>query len=153
MSATYTTVHSNTRSPTHWARPATSWFLIGFVSGVSWQELPRILLKCRFWFSSSGLGVGVGWGDAAFHSQISSISFNPKLFLHVSLSFLSFAVSKIAALCSIGWPSTGVHGIFPHDQTLVTPFVRNTQMKLGLAQCIITEVQDGNPLCHLVLSA
>ena len=35
-SATYTTAHSNARSLTHWARPgikpATSWFLVGFVS-------------------------------------------------------------------------------------------------------------------------
>ena len=35
-SATYTTAHSNSRSLTHWARlgikPATSWFLVGFVS-------------------------------------------------------------------------------------------------------------------------
>ena len=35
-SATYTTVHSNAGSLTHWARPriepATSWFLVGFVS-------------------------------------------------------------------------------------------------------------------------
>ena len=36
MSSTYTTVHSNTRSLTYWARqginPATSWFLVGFVT-------------------------------------------------------------------------------------------------------------------------
>ena len=42
-SATYTTAHSNTRSLTHWARPgigpATSWFLVGFVSAAPRQEL------------------------------------------------------------------------------------------------------------------
>ena len=42
-SATYTTAHGNTRSLTHWVRPgiepATSWFLVGFVSALPWQEL------------------------------------------------------------------------------------------------------------------
>ena len=36
MSATYTKVHGNAGSPTHWARtgiePATSWFLVGFIN-------------------------------------------------------------------------------------------------------------------------
>ena len=38
----YTTAHSNARSLTHWAspgvKPATSLFLVGFVSAVPWQE-------------------------------------------------------------------------------------------------------------------
>ena len=42
-SATYTTAHGNTESLTHWMRPGikptTSWFLVRFVSTVSWQEL------------------------------------------------------------------------------------------------------------------
>ena len=46
-SATYTTVHSNTQSLTHWARPgiepATSWFLVGFISAVPWWELLLLL--------------------------------------------------------------------------------------------------------------
>ena len=41
---TYITAHSNAGSLTHWARPgirpATSWFLIGFVSAAPCQELP-----------------------------------------------------------------------------------------------------------------
>ena len=44
VSAIYTTVHGNTGSSTHWARPgiehATSWFLVGFVSAAPWRELP-----------------------------------------------------------------------------------------------------------------
>ena len=40
---TYTTVHGNTGSLTHWARPGiepeTSWFLVGFISAVPWWEL------------------------------------------------------------------------------------------------------------------
>ena len=40
---TYTTVHGNARSLTHWMRPgiepATSWFLVRFVSTEPWQEL------------------------------------------------------------------------------------------------------------------
>ena len=43
-SVTYTTVHRNTRSLTHWWRqgiePATSWILVRFVSSESQWELP-----------------------------------------------------------------------------------------------------------------
>ena len=42
-SVTYTTAHSSTGSLTHWARagmgPATSWFLVRFVSAMPWWEL------------------------------------------------------------------------------------------------------------------
>ena len=42
-SATYTTAHSNPRSLTHWLRPgikpATWWFLVGFISAAPGQEL------------------------------------------------------------------------------------------------------------------
>ena len=48
LSATYTTAHGNTGSSAHWARPgiepATSWFLVGFVSTAPRQELPSFLL-------------------------------------------------------------------------------------------------------------
>ena len=57
MSATYTTDHSNAGSLTQWARPgiepATSWFLIGFVSPVPLRELPSaqfyegIPMRCK----------------------------------------------------------------------------------------------------------
>jgi len=51
VSATYTTAHSNTGSFTHWARPgmepATSWFLVRFVSTVAQQELLTFLIVCR----------------------------------------------------------------------------------------------------------
>ena len=44
MSATYTTAHGKADSLTHWARPriepATSWFLVGFISAVPQWELP-----------------------------------------------------------------------------------------------------------------
>ena len=40
---TYTTAHCNAGSLTHWVKPgikpATSWFLVGFVSTAPWQEL------------------------------------------------------------------------------------------------------------------
>ena len=43
MFAAYTTAHGSTRSLTHWVRPriepATSWFLVGFVSAAPRQEL------------------------------------------------------------------------------------------------------------------
>ena len=43
-SATYTTVHSNARSLTHWARPGiepvSSWILVGFISAVPQWEQP-----------------------------------------------------------------------------------------------------------------
>ena len=43
-SATYTTAYGNARSLTHWvkpgSKPATSWFLVGFVSASPWWELP-----------------------------------------------------------------------------------------------------------------
>ena len=42
-SVTYTTAHGNARSLTHSVRPgiepATSWFLVGFVSAAPWREL------------------------------------------------------------------------------------------------------------------
>ena len=52
-SASLTTTHGNTGSLTHWARPgtepATSWFLVGFVSAAPRWELPylEILLPVR----------------------------------------------------------------------------------------------------------
>ena len=46
MSATYTTVHGNARSLTHWARPgikpATSWFLVRFISTAPRGELQNL---------------------------------------------------------------------------------------------------------------
>ena len=43
MSATYTAVHGNAGSLTHWVRsgikPTTSWFLVRFVSAAPWWEL------------------------------------------------------------------------------------------------------------------
>ena len=51
-SATYTTVHGNTRSLTHWARPgiepSTSWFLVGFFSTMPRQELPITLFFKKY---------------------------------------------------------------------------------------------------------
>ena len=53
MSATYTTVHSTTRSLTHWGRPgmepASSWMLVIFISFEPWRELQEDLLS-RFSF-------------------------------------------------------------------------------------------------------
>ena len=53
VSATYTTAHHNTGSLIHWVRPgiepATSWFLVGFVSAVPRQELWNMLLKAAFY--------------------------------------------------------------------------------------------------------
>ena len=53
---TYTTAHGNARSLIHWARPGieptTSWFLVGFVSAVPWQELWNmysLILVARFY--------------------------------------------------------------------------------------------------------
>ena len=47
-SVIYTTVHGNAGSITHWKRsgikPATSWFLVGFVSTAPQWELPVLLL-------------------------------------------------------------------------------------------------------------
>ena len=44
---TYTTAHDNTRSLTHWAKPgiepATSWFLVRFISTTPRQELSSCL--------------------------------------------------------------------------------------------------------------
>ena len=51
-SVTYTTLHGDARSLTHWARPGiqpvTSWLLVGFVSAVPGQELPGALFKISF---------------------------------------------------------------------------------------------------------
>ena len=51
VSVTYTTVHGNAGSLTHWARPvikpATSWFLIGFVSAAPPWELQKQLILNR----------------------------------------------------------------------------------------------------------
>ena len=48
MSATYTTAHGNAGSSTHWAKPgiepATSWFLVQFISTVPRRELLRLFL-------------------------------------------------------------------------------------------------------------
>ena len=47
VSATYTTAHGNTRSLTHWVRPwvkpATSWFLVGFVNHCATTGTPTFL--------------------------------------------------------------------------------------------------------------
>ena len=55
MSATYTTAHGNTGSLTDWVRPgiepATSWFLVGFVSTVPrWELLFLLVLLIDFAF-------------------------------------------------------------------------------------------------------
>ena len=51
-STAYTTAHSNARSLTHLARPgikpATSWFLVGFVSTAPQQKLPKVFFICLF---------------------------------------------------------------------------------------------------------
>ena len=55
----YAIAHSNTRSLTHWVRPgiepATSWFLVGFISVVQQWELPQHVhcYVCR-WLSLQG---------------------------------------------------------------------------------------------------
>ena len=56
VAATYTTAHGNTRSLSHWISPgfvpATSWFLVGCVSSVPWQELHLPFFKqWDFFFS------------------------------------------------------------------------------------------------------
>ena len=47
--------HSNAKSLTHWLRPgiepATSWFLVGFVSAVPWRELPFCVFKRKIWWN------------------------------------------------------------------------------------------------------
>ena len=47
-SENYTIVHANTGSLTHWARPgiepATSWFLVWFISNAPWRELPYFFI-------------------------------------------------------------------------------------------------------------
>ena len=63
MSVTYTTVHSNSWSPTHWVRPgiepASSWILVRFISTVPQWKLQELLLFtsipafiCRLFVSS-----------------------------------------------------------------------------------------------------
>ena len=48
-STTYTTAHTNSGSPTHWARariePTSSWILVGFISAVPQQELPNLCIN------------------------------------------------------------------------------------------------------------
>ena len=55
MSATYTTAHSTARPLTHWVRPgtepATSWFLVRFISALPWRELAKDQLLILFIFS------------------------------------------------------------------------------------------------------
>ena len=55
VSVTYTTAHGNAGSLTHWARsgitPATSWFLVRFVSTVPQQELWILFLYLVFTLS------------------------------------------------------------------------------------------------------
>ena len=62
-SVTYTTAHGNAGSLTHGARPgiepATSWFLVGFVSTAPQWELPLShYFKTHFCFSFKEFGVG-----------------------------------------------------------------------------------------------
>ena len=61
-SATYTTAHSNTRTLTHWVRPriepATSWFLVRFISTAPWWE---VLFKCIFDTFLSSFGTLKMW--------------------------------------------------------------------------------------------
>ena len=55
MSATYTTAHSNTGSPTHWARlgiePVFSYMLVGFVSTTPHRNSFFFLMFCGQWYS------------------------------------------------------------------------------------------------------
>ena len=51
-STTYTTAHGNARSLTHWVRlgikPASSWFLVGFISAAPQRELLDCLLYAKY---------------------------------------------------------------------------------------------------------
>ena len=53
---TYTTAHSNTRSPTPWVKPGiepeTSWFLVGFVFAAPRRELQESLCNTKLFKTS-----------------------------------------------------------------------------------------------------
>ena len=95
-----TTALRNTRSLTHWARtgiePATSWFLVRFVSAAPWWELQtlltlkavdmtwksRILEEVFFFFffsffsASPGQGLNLSHSSDPSHSSVNAGSFN-----------------------------------------------------------------------------
>ena len=54
VSLTYTRLHSNAGSLTHWVRsgikPTTSWFLVGFLSTVPWWDHLFLFVFCFFCF-------------------------------------------------------------------------------------------------------
>ena len=81
-SATYTTAHGNARSLTHWARsgiePATSWFLVRFISAAPHQELQVGFFdhKGRTWLHTSYL---IPQLKCELSESIESVLFNPLL--------------------------------------------------------------------------
>ena len=79
LSATYTTVHRNARSFTHWVRPGidptSSWILVGFISTELWWEL----LPFFFFFNGCTFGIGKFPGQVSnpSHSCGNTGSFKP----------------------------------------------------------------------------
>ena len=57
-SVTYTTMHGNTRSWTHWVRPGieppSSWILVGFITAEPWWELLNFFFFFFFFFCFFG---------------------------------------------------------------------------------------------------
>ena len=81
VSATYTTAHGKARSLTHCVRPgiepATSWFLVGFISAASGQEFPKI----KLWLLHNSANILKNYWVVYFKWYLSYITV--KLFLNV----------------------------------------------------------------------
>ena len=93
-SATYTTALGNTGSLTHWARPgikpATSWFLVGFVSAAPWQELQSIVdLQC-----CANSCCTAKWPGHTHTHSLSSIIFHHGLSQETGYSSLCYIVGS-----------------------------------------------------------
>ena len=109
VSATYTTVHGNTRSLTHWARPglepASSWMPVRFVPTEPRQEL---LGLCTFYSWNSGLSVLKGdiltRGHTKSPTKLQIISAFPRYFRHLvsrsqQISGIINLVPKVSLCC------------------------------------------------------
>ena len=115
VSATNTTAHGNTGSLTHWARPrmepATSWFLVGFISTVPWREL-------LFFFFVQIWSLSINWFGKYCSScskcylrhprvksdqyKIMHLDFHLKWFI---LCFGPLIKNKRSGWCSSAWPT------------------------------------------------
>ena len=125
--------HGNARSLSHWAspgiKPASSWFLVGFISAAPWQELPNHLLSMLEWNIHS-----------LFFPHLSNLTVNQKIKIktnYIIIMSLYYTGNIFSSFLGLNW----WHMEFPRLGV-------KSELQL-LAYTIATETQDLSYVCNL----